>query len=135
MKFQRHFQFARGEFNWVPLTSIVLLIMVYFIIAAGFIVPVVPSEVWKASPAEKTTENAILVKVSADGTVFLGEKKSTLDDIEKYLKNATSAAGDVLVVISADPKTAHGRIVEIMDRAQRANVSRIAVASSQEEKQ
>ncbi|MGB1016380.1 MAG: ExbD/TolR family protein, partial [Nannocystaceae bacterium] len=71
------------------------------------------------------------LEVQVDGKVRFRGKLLTLESLSKSLCAAVSQRGAELleIVVVADPETAHGPIVEVMDLAKKCGVTNLAIAT------
>lgn len=113
-----------------PLVDILFILIIFFVVTTTFATSGgIDVSLPKASterPLEKTEK--LFVIVNRDGKVFVeGERMSPARLRERF--DAVKAGGkDVVIIIQADRDTQHGRVVAIMDMAQEAGLSRMAIA-------
>ncbi len=117
--------------NLAPLVDIVFLLVIFFMVSSTFITPEtgLPIDLPRAMSGEAQPEGAPTVVVKADGQVFwLGE---AVDDVGLLAALRAALAEDPVgtVILRADRKAAHGRVVQVMDIIRRAGAKRVAVAA------
>jgi len=117
--------------NLAPLVDIVFLLVIFFMVTSTFITPEtgLPVDLPQATSGEARPEGAPTVVVQADGRVFWKGKPT--DDAALLAALRTELAGDPVgtVILRADRKTPHGRVVQVMDVIRRAGAKRVAVAA------
>ena len=74
----------------------------------------------------------IIVAVSADGRYAVNRKPVDGRSVEALTSELTAAAAgssDMVVIISADATTAHQSVINVMDAARRAGLSKLTFAT------
>jgi biopolymer transport protein ExbD len=122
--------------NITPLIDVVLLLLIFFMISTTFVAqPGINVNLPKTVSSEKRVGEEMIVTMTKDRSIYLNEKKTD----EKYLLEKLKAEYDknnnVLLVIKADKEVSHGRVVEVMDLAKQAGISRQAIATVPKELQ
>jgi biopolymer transport protein ExbD len=126
MKFQRHYEIAKGEINFIPLVNIVLLITIYFIITSSFITqPIINVRTTKMVQAKKWT-NKIFLNISATGKIFSEGKEIPFKEVGVFLKKFK---GNILVIVKGQKNTPNGTIVKIIDMVHKSGIKNIAISS------
>lgn len=100
---------------------------------AGFskvvLAPVVTVHVPPAPPKVDTAKPTLVIVLPVSGDVFIGGKAVSTTDLDKILVAAAKRDPDTQVVITADEKTPYTRVIDLMDRANRAGLTRLALAT------
>lgn len=115
----------------VPLIDVVLVILIFLSVTTTFShtaqlkieLPSADATV----PAEATPKEWV-VAITADGAVFVGERAVGGGDvaaIEAALRAAIPAGSQPTIVIEADAKTPHQRVIDVMRAAQRAGFDKL----------
>jgi biopolymer transport protein ExbD len=115
------------------LVDILFLLIIFFTVTTTFAttggINVDLPEASAQRPLEKTQR--LFVVINKDGDAFIeGEKMSNRKLVSSFKKTAETDA-DAVVIMQADKRTAHGRVVEVMDMAQGAGLKRLAIAAEQ----
>jgi biopolymer transport protein ExbD len=117
--------------NLAPLVDIVFLLVIFFMVSSTFITPEtgLPIDLPQATSGEARPEGAPTVVVQADGQAFW--KGEPVDDAALLASLRAALARDPVgtVILRADRKTPHGRVVQVMDVIRRAGAKRVAVAA------
>ena len=66
--------------------------------------------------------------IAADGTISIDKQPVTRDQVRDVLQNRRNKNSDLVVLINADERVEHGLVVEVMDQARQAGVTRMAIA-------
>jgi biopolymer transport protein ExbD len=118
-----------AEINITPLTDIFLVLLIIFMVTTSVIssqgknVDLPSSAVASQTPAGVTVTLTADDEVAIDGTVVTG------DAIAPALKVALAKAKDKVVVLRGDRTVVLGRAVSILDMAQEAGATGIALAT------
>jgi biopolymer transport protein ExbD len=118
-----------AEINITPLTDIFLVLLIIFMVTTSVIssqgknVDLPSSAVASQTPAGVTVTITAEDEVAIDGAVVAGEA------IAPALKAALDKAKDKVVVLRGDRAVVLGRAVSILDMAQEAGATSIALAT------
>ena len=116
-----------------PMIDVVFLLLIFFMLSTTFISkPGIDVSLPKASAEQiKKSKEELTVTISNNGDIYIKEKKVRLEELNEIFINAAATSEDSIVIINADEHVTHGRVVEIMDRAKEAGISKLAVATEQ----
>ncbi len=122
---------TEGEINIVPMIDIIFSILAFFILSS---LSLTRSEGLSVDlPSAKTAEvkqtEQINITIEPDGKLFLNRKPLALDNLQTSLTKIIPAGGENLVIINADEKVDHGRVVGVMDRVRRVPGAKLAIAA------
>lgn len=67
--------------------------------------------------------------VTSDDRILLGEEEITIDQLLGKLEEKIAALGNKTLVLKADKKVMHGKVVAIMDKAKEAGFEKLVIAS------
>jgi biopolymer transport protein ExbD len=124
-----------SEINITPLTDVMLVLLIIFMISAPFIVPR-GKEVHLPKVKEFKTlksENNLLL-INNDGAMELNGVDVNAGEFQMSLENIVDASSEpVNLFIRGDENVGYGIIVNAMDIAKMAGVERISLVSEVEE--
>lgn len=118
-----------AEINITPLTDIFLVLLIIFMVTTSVIssqgkeVALPEAAVASQSPQGVTVTVTAEDEIAVDGTVV------TLEELEPALRAALEGAREKVVVLRGDRAVELGRAVGILDTAQRAGATGIALAT------
>ena len=82
------------------------------------------------SATEQTwSDRALVVTISATGELHLNKQPIASSALEPELRQRLEKRPDLVVVINADGKLSHERVIRVMDEAKRAGAARMAIAT------
>lgn len=133
MNFRKH-RDEELEINLVPFIDILLVIIIFLMLSTTYsrftelevTLPTADAEKLKDRPKE------IVVAVSADGRYVVNRAAVEGRSVEVLAASLRSAAGegnDPVVIISADATAAHQAVINVLDAARRAGMSRLTFAT------
>jgi biopolymer transport protein ExbD len=125
-----------AEINITPLTDIFLVLLIIFMVTTtaiaesgqdkgGFKVNLPKGQKGEAAQIAKDLSVAVL----QDGRAVIGGK--VLDDaaLEQTFLASAQLSADTVVMVQADEGVPHGRVVQVMELARKAGLSRLAIAT------
>ncbi|MEJ6005296.1 biopolymer transporter ExbD [Paucibacter sp. AS339] len=122
------------EINLIPFIDVLLVILIFLMLSTTYskftelqiTLPVADAEKLKDRPRE------IVVAVAADGRYVVNAQPVEGRAVELLSAALTQAAGgqaDTVVIVSADAAAAHQSVVNVMDAARRAGLSKLTFAA------
>ncbi|HEU4463732.1 MAG TPA: biopolymer transporter ExbD [Gemmatimonadota bacterium] len=116
--------------NITSLIDVVFLLLLFFVVTSTFLErPGLDLTLPAASPTEVARRDEVTVELDADGATWLDGARLQAADLESEIERALAAAGTERVVLEADERVPHGRVVEAMDAARRAGATGLVVAT------
>ena len=133
MKFSRR-RMEEPEINLIPFIDVLLVVLIFLMLSTTYSrftelqinLPAAEAEKLKDRPAE------VIVAVASDGRYAVNRKAVDGRSVELLTTElAAAAAGraDTVVIISADAMAAHQAVVNVLDAARRAGLSRLTFAA------
>jgi biopolymer transport protein ExbD/biopolymer transport protein TolR len=115
----------------------VFLLLIFFMLSTTFIVTPGIKVNLPQSSAERVTQekNEVQVVITEDNKVFVEETLVDMQELEQRLAERAQQDPQTLVIIKADAKSLHGRVVEVMDIAKQSGLNRLAIATHLKEKE
>ncbi|RJO72736.1 MAG: biopolymer transporter ExbD [Myxococcales bacterium] len=140
------------EINVVPLVDIVLVLLIIFMVTATFIVkPAIDMELPKADTGDRKERNQFSLLLGKDGSIAIGdrvvEEASISDEFaalfnkfkeekrQSLLAEGKTPSDDLLedmarrdltMVIQADARVTHGRVIHFIDEARKVGILKYA---------
>ena len=137
MNFQRGRQHEDLEINLIPMIDVLLVILIFLMITTTYSKYAGLDINLPTADAQQTQDqpNEINVIVSDQGDVMINRSAVGARDvgaISLALRRAVASgnnAKEAVVIISADAKTSHQSVVDVMQAAQQAGLSHISFAT------
>jgi biopolymer transport protein ExbD len=122
------------EINLIPFIDVLLVVLIFLMLSTTYSrftelqinLPAADADKLRERPAE------IIVAVASDGRYAINRKPVDGRSVELLTAElAAAAAGrpDTVVIISADAVAAHQAVVNVLDAARRAGLSRLTFAA------
>jgi biopolymer transport protein ExbD len=123
------------EINLVPFIDVLLVILIFLMVSTTFtrlseLHVTLPTAQAKAAPLQRQRE--VVVAITAEGAYLINRKQTngrTVDFLASQLSAASEGDKESVVVISADAATPHQSVINVMDAARRAGLSKLAFAT------
>jgi len=125
-----------ADINITPLTDIFLVLLIIFMVTTtaiaeagqdkgGFKVNLPKGSQGDAGAVPRD----LVVAVLADGRAVVGGKVQTDADLAATFSASARINPDTILVVQADAGVPHGRVVDVMETARKAGLSRLAIAT------
>ena len=79
-----------------------------------------------------TSSETFVVNISRDGAVVVNQKKISLEELSALLNKTARLYPGQAVILRADEKTYHERVIQVLDVCAKANIWNISFATSKE---
>ena len=138
MRFQTNRRQEEPEINLIPLIDVLLVIIIFLMLTTTYSkysglelkLPTASAELVETQP------NEINIAITAEGDVMINREPVVGNDADAIAsvlgKLAPANAEMPLVVINADAKAQHQRVIDVMQAAQRVGLAQITFATRAE---
>jgi len=125
----------KARIEIIPMIDTVFFLLVFFMMASLSMTVYrgVPLSLPKAASGEPR-QDRVSVSVTRDGVIYLDRDQIAPAQLTEKLRALHDRDPEVVVVVSADGDVTHRRVVEAMDAARVAGISRMAIAVQPMEK-
>ncbi|MEE3283936.1 MAG: biopolymer transporter ExbD [Planctomycetota bacterium] len=118
--------------NLTPMIDIVFLLIIFFLVGARFTEQERQYDIQLPSSSEiqplTGTPDALVINVRQDGTILLGTKPISPDELEAELKDAKENFEDQAVVVRGEGQGLYQPIVNVLGICHRTQITRISLA-------
>ncbi|CAD5365873.1 Biopolymer transport protein ExbD/TolR [Rubrivivax sp. A210] len=133
MKFSRR-RIEEPEINLIPFIDVLLVVLIFLMLSTTYSrftelqinLPAADAEKLRDRPSE------VIVAVAGDGRYSINRKAVDGRSVEALTAELSAAAGgrpETVVIISADALAAHQAVINVLDAARRAGLSRLTFAA------
>lgn len=129
-----------SEINVTPFVDVMLVLLIIFMVAAPLLTAGVPLDLPQASgtPLEAQEQTPIVVSVTKDGQVFLGEEDSTpisLEELGPKLQAVAGARGgsEEPIFVRGDRAVSYGLVAAVMAQIKEAGFRRLSLVTEVEQ--
>lgn len=113
--------------NVTPFVDIALVLLIIMMVSSTYIVSqALKVELPKTATSDQQVTRTYVVTIAKTGELLFNDVATTPKDLEAKLR-AAKATEDVSLVITADQAAMHGRVVEVIDTAKLAGVTKFAI--------
>ncbi len=117
------------EINLTPMLDVVFIMLIFFIVTASFIkeagIDVRRPEASQAEPKKKAN---ILVAISPNNEIWIDRKNIDPRAVQSTFERLLAENPEGSVVIQADKDAYTETVVQVMDAARQAKISRISIS-------
>ena len=125
----------KARIEIIPMIDTVFFLLVFFMMASLSMTVYrgVPLSLPKASSGE-ARQDRVSISVTREGVIYLDREQMEPAQLTERLRVLHDQDPEVVVVISADGEVTHRRVVDAMDAARVAGISKMAIAVQPMEK-
>ncbi|PLX80473.1 MAG: biopolymer transporter ExbD [Desulfuromonas sp.] len=129
--FRRQRQSEEPKVELTPMVDVVFLLLIFFMISTTFIeTPGISIDLPESSATVVEKEpQELMVFISKDGEIRVDGKAFTLAQLQSFLLGEKGTAEGTTFVLNADQQVRHGLVVSVMDAAQQAGFTKLAIAT------
>lgn len=128
-----------SEINVTPMVDVMLVLLIIFMVAAPLMTAGVPLDLpsTKGNPLQAPKSEPVVVSVTRDGRVFLGEERDQaipLDALGAKLQAVAKARGgkDEAIFVRGDKAVPYGDVAQVMARIREAGFRKLSLVTEVE---
>ena len=118
-----------AEINITPLTDVFLVLLIIFMVTTSVVASQGKQVDLPGAEVSETTPQGVTVTVSPDGGLLVNDQPTTEANLFAALEAALSESREKLVILRGDKNVLLGQAVNILDVAQQAGATGIALAT------
>ena len=130
-----HFKVQSGSViaspNVIPMADIMLVLLIIFMVVTPLIRNGVPVDLAKVTnPIDMPNadkDDPVIVAISRDGSVFLGNQRTEVDDVSSQVRDRISGRLDKSVFIKSDARAKYGDVVRVVDKVRSSGVDSVGL--------
>jgi biopolymer transport protein ExbD/biopolymer transport protein TolR len=124
-----------SDINVTPMVDVMLVLLIIFMVITPMLqkgVSVDMAKVNNPTPMEDADkEDALLVSVTRDGSVYFGSDRTTIDILTTKVKDRLANKPDKRVYVKADMRARYGGVVQVVDAVRAAGVDDLGLLTEQ----
>ena len=117
--------------NVIPMADIMLVLLIIFMVVTPMLTKGLSVELAKVtSPSDMPNadkDDAVIVGISADGKVYLGNTQSDISQIADQVRDRISNKLDKTVFVKSDGRAKYGTVVKVVDEIRSAGVDNVGL--------
>jgi biopolymer transport protein ExbD len=118
-----------AEINITPLTDVFLVLLIIFMVTTSVVANQSKQIDLPGAEVSDTTPQGVTVTVNQDGAILVNDTPTAVEDLYAALEAALSDSREKLVILRGDKSVLLGQAVNILDLAQQAGATGIALAT------
>ena len=122
---------AVSDINVTPMVDIMLVLLIIFMIVIPKMQKTTPVDLTKAQNprdmADADKDDAVVIAVTRDGSLFIGSTKVQPDEITPKVKDMISNRVDKTVYLKSDANAKYGDVVKVVDNVRAAGVESLGL--------
>jgi biopolymer transport protein TolR len=126
---------VNSNINVTPMVDVMLVLLIIFMVVTPMLQKGVSVDMAKTEApipmADADKEDALLIAVMRDGTVFFGSDKIAPDQLANKVKDKLTNKVDKRVFIRADARARYGSVVDVVDNVRSAGVDQVGLLTEQ----
>jgi biopolymer transport protein TolR len=117
--------------NIIPMADIMLVLLIIFMVVTPMLQKGLPVDMAQVTnPTDMPNadrDDAVIVGISRDGAIYLGNTKTPLDQITSLVRDRISNRVDKTVFIKSDGRAKYGDVVKLVDEVRSAGVDNVGL--------
>jgi biopolymer transport protein ExbD/biopolymer transport protein TolR len=126
---------VNSNINVTPMVDVMLVLLIIFMVITPMLQKGQSVDLAKTdSPTQMPDadkEDALIVAIMRDGTVFFGSDKTPADQLTNKVKDKLANRSDKRVFIKADARARYGAVTEVVDNVRSAGVDQVGLLTEQ----
>jgi biopolymer transport protein ExbD/biopolymer transport protein TolR len=126
---------VNSNINVTPMVDVMLVLLIIFMVITPMLQKGVSVDLAKTtSPIEMKDadkEDALIVAITRDGTVFFGSEKTPADQLGNKVKDKLTNRTNKEVFIRADSRARYGMVTDVVDNVRSAGVDEVGLLTEQ----
>ncbi len=118
-----------AEINITPLTDVFLVLLIIFMVTTSVVANQSKQVDLPGAEVSDTTPKGVTVTVNADGEILVNDTPTAIEGLFLALETALSESREKLLILRGDKSVMLGQAVNILDLAQKAGATGIALAT------
>lgn len=126
---------VNSNINVTPMVDVMLVLLIIFMVITPMLQKDITVDLAKVNNPEQMTdadkEDAIVVAITRDGSIFLGRDRVQPDDLTNKIKDRIASQVDKRVFVRSDARAKYKNVVEVVDNVRAAGVDDLGLITEQ----
>jgi biopolymer transport protein TolR len=132
-KRRRPVQEYHTAINITPLVDVMLILLVIFLLVAPVLNQGIELKLPEASTASAEPEQGLRIALGAEGEILFDGKPILPQALDDELRRRAHRSPDLPVLLEADHRLGYGHVLDVLDRARLAGLTRVSLATQPRE--
>jgi len=124
--------------NVIPMADIMLVLLIIFMVVTPMLQKGMSVDMARVeNPVDMPNadrDDSVIVAVTRDGGIFLGNQKTALDQVASQVRDLISGRLDKTVYIKSDCRAKYGDVVKLVDEVRAAGVDNVGLLTERVER-
>jgi len=117
-----------AEINITPLTDVVLVLLIIFMIATPVLLqPGIKVDLPKAKAAEANTEKNLTITISQNGEIYLDDQRVEFTRLKYEIAQRLRDNPGMAVIVKGDKEVRYETVVKVIDAAKQSGAKKFAL--------
>ena len=126
---------VNSDINVTPMVDVMLVLLIIFMVITPMLQKGISVDMAKVNNPtamqDADKEDALLISVMRDGTVYFGADKMPPDNLTSKVKDRLANRTNKMVYVKADARAHFGKVVEVVDAVRAAGVDDLGLLTDQ----
>ncbi|HXZ80926.1 MAG TPA: biopolymer transporter ExbD [Terriglobales bacterium] len=126
---------VNSNINVTPMVDVMLVLLIIFMVVTPMLQKGISVDLAKTNNPiqmpDADKEDALLVAITRDGSVFFGTDKIPADQLTPKIKDRLANRVDKRVFVRADARARYGVVAEVVDNVRAAGVDQLGLLTEQ----
>ena len=117
--------------NVIPMADIMLVLLIIFMVVTPMLQKTQSVDLASTDNPrdmkDADKDDAIVVAITSDGTIYMGNTRIQKEEITGTVKDRISSRLDKTVYVKSDARAKYGRVVEVVDEIRSAGVDQLGL--------
>jgi biopolymer transport protein ExbD len=123
------------DINVTSLVDVMMLLLIIFILVAPILNQGIELKLPEASTAEAEPEEGLRISVGPEGEIFFDGSPILPQALDDELRRRASDNPALPVLLEGDQRLAYGSVLDVLDRARLAGLTRVSLATEPRKEQ
>lgn len=119
-----------SDINVTPLVDVMLVLLVIFMVTAPMFSQGLPVNLPEAAAPALVREQPLVVSISREQAVFVGDRQVDLDRLREALVQAAGGDKPPEVLLKSDQAVPYGLVVQVLGILQEAGVAKLGLVTA-----
>ncbi|HEY7353806.1 MAG TPA: biopolymer transporter ExbD [Terriglobales bacterium] len=130
---------VNSNINVTPMVDVMLVLLIIFMVITPMLQKDISVDLAKVNNPQQMSdadkEDAIVVAITRDGSIFLGRDRVQPDQLTNKIKDRIASQVDKRVFVRSDSRSKYKSVVEVVDNVRAAGVDDLGLITEQKPQQ
>ena len=122
-------QSAMADINITPLVDVILVLLIIFMVTAPVLQSGIDVSVPKTRTVREITEERLVVTITKDQRVYLGNDAVNINEIAAKLRQRIRDPHNQFIFVRADENVPFGAFATVMDAVKQSGITNVSIVT------